>query len=141
MKTKGYIPNFYRADSIADVQEFLSDFPEGIILGRGSNVVISDRLEQPVLQLSMCDANRIDTHKFELSAGMGVSQVMQLLVKQSLSNLEFCAGVPASVGGMLTMNFGCWGAIYFRLRGLCSNDGSHGGVLSIRSARHPFWVP
>ena len=26
-----------------------------------------------------------------------------------VSRVEFVAGVPASVGGMIAMNFGCWG--------------------------------
>ena len=34
---------------------------------------------------------------------------MGLLQKYECSSLEFSAGVPASVGGMVTMNFGCWG--------------------------------
>ena len=35
---------------------------------------------------------------------------MTLCQKAGLSGLEFCAGVPATVGGMITMNFGCWGS-------------------------------
>jgi UDP-N-acetylmuramate dehydrogenase len=34
---------------------------------------------------------------------------MKLLLTHELTGLEFSAGVPASVGGMIAMNFGCWG--------------------------------
>ena len=43
--------------------------------------------------------------------------------KQSISGLEFMAGVPASLGGMISMNFGCWD--------ICMNDIVHSVDLYI----------
>ena len=34
---------------------------------------------------------------------------LKFCIKNGLSCLEFAAGVPATIGGMVTMNFGCWG--------------------------------
>ncbi len=38
-----------------------------------------------------------------------MNTLLSICQRNGLSGLEFCAGVPATVGGMVTMNFGCWG--------------------------------
>lgn len=38
-----------------------------------------------------------------------VNQLLSYCQKNGLLGFEFMAGVPASVGGMIAMNFGCWG--------------------------------
>ena len=40
---------------------------------------------------------------------MSVHQALKYSYKTESSALEFAAGVPASIGGMVAMNFGCWG--------------------------------
>ena len=44
-----------------------------------------------------------------LNAGYSVHQIMTVLQDVGLTGLEFSAGVPATLGGMVYMNFGCWG--------------------------------
>tara|TARA_Y100001968_G_scaffold149077_1_gene136316 strand:- start:6248 stop:6823 length:576 start_codon:yes stop_codon:yes gene_type:complete len=48
---------------------------------------------------------------------------MAFIQKNGLSGLEFMAGVPASLGGMIAMNFGCWD--------ICMNDIVHSVDLFI----------
>jgi len=42
-------------------------------------------------------------------AGTLLSHVVDFSLKESLSGLEFCAGIPGSVGGGVRMNAGAWG--------------------------------
>ena len=42
-------------------------------------------------------------------AGASLSEVVRLCVKESLTGMEFCAGIPGSVGGAVRMNAGAYG--------------------------------
>ena len=42
-------------------------------------------------------------------AGAGLARVVSLSVAEELTGLEFCAGIPGSVGGALWMNAGAYG--------------------------------
>lgn len=52
--------------------------------------------------------SQVDGTRITVSAGCSVHQLMKLTANAGISGFEFMAGVPASVGGMITMNFGCW---------------------------------
>lgn len=45
----------------------------------------------------------------KINAGCSGSKILQECLNYNLTGLEFIAGVPASLGGMLSMNFGCYG--------------------------------
>jgi len=42
-------------------------------------------------------------------AGVSLSGIAEFSIRESLSGMEFCAGIPGSVGGGLKMNAGAWG--------------------------------
>lgn len=42
-------------------------------------------------------------------AGVSLSGIVDFSVRESLTGLEFCAGIPGSVGGGVKMNAGAWG--------------------------------
>ena len=42
-------------------------------------------------------------------AGVNLAEIVSLAVKESLAGMEFCAGIPGSVGGALRMNAGAFG--------------------------------
>ncbi len=42
-------------------------------------------------------------------AGVSLSQIVDLSIRESLSGVEFCAGIPGSVGGGVKMNAGAYG--------------------------------
>lgn len=44
-----------------------------------------------------------------MGAGTSVKNALDFCIAEGLSGLEFAAGIPASIGGMTVMNFGCWG--------------------------------
>lgn len=81
------------------------------VLGKGSNTVINPGGKwRNFIQVSpdYCPPHR-HQNTLEVSAGMGVKMLLDLCIGEGLTGMEFSAGVPASVGGMTAMNFGCWG--------------------------------
>lgn len=43
-------------------------------------------------------------------AGVSLSEIVNLCVRESLTGMEFCAGIPGSVGGGVKMNAGAFGS-------------------------------
>ena len=43
-------------------------------------------------------------------AGVSLSGIVEFSMRESLAGMEFCAGIPGSVGGGLKMNAGAWGS-------------------------------
>jgi UDP-N-acetylmuramate dehydrogenase len=86
------------------------------ILGRGSNLLVSDRgVRGVVLQLVPCgEPRRVRTRKnnrllLELGSGMTVAGLIRWAIKNGLSGSEFLAGIPGSLGGAWAMNAGSHG--------------------------------
>ena len=52
---------------------------------------------------------QLDGNQITCSAGTTVSQILKWMIENEKSGLEFAAGVPATIGGMVYMNFECWG--------------------------------
>lgn len=83
-----------------------------LILGNGSNVLVSDKGFQGV---AICTrhADAVDMGKDGLSVeaecGAGVSRVLAFAAKNGLGGLSFLAGIPATMGGILYMNGGAQG--------------------------------
>jgi len=46
---------------------------------------------------------------FYAQAGVSLSGIVEFSIREALSGMEFCAGIPGSVGGGLKMNAGAWG--------------------------------
>jgi UDP-N-acetylmuramate dehydrogenase len=82
-----------------------------IVLGQGSNVLISDRgIRGVVLKLGKgVDRVRIDGTEVEAEAGAGLPALALRTAKAGLAGLEFAAGIPGSVGGAVVMNAGAHG--------------------------------
>lgn len=86
------------------------------ILGGGSNVLIPDEgVEGLVIKMASglnriaCVYHKKDDKGVYLGAGTTVKELMAFIIKAELSGLEFLAGIPASLGGLLKMNAGAWG--------------------------------
>lgn len=83
-----------------------------IVLGGGSNVLISD---QGVRGLVVClkylsgvvdTVNSGDRLQLSVLAGTGKSELLKIFLKQKLSPALFLAGIPGDVGGGVVMNAG-----------------------------------
>ncbi len=79
-------------------------------MGKGSNSLILDSaLTIPFIKLGKAFQSIAYQNGYVYAkAGTSVPQLMAFSQKEGLSGLEFMSGVPASLGGMIAMNFGCW---------------------------------
>ena len=80
------------------------------VLGMGSNLVILDDIEIPVLRLRFPAELKRDGTRLAAPASFGHIRLSQAAAEMGLSGLEYCAGIPGSVGGALRMNAGAYGA-------------------------------
>ena len=92
-------------------EEFVSLYDEEtFVLGRGSNVVISDG-GYGGLVLSTANLNGIKEENGVLTAECGVTaaRLVDYCRTRGLGGTEFLFGIPASVGGLAAMNAGAFG--------------------------------
>ena len=80
------------------------------ILGMGSNLVILDDIEIPVLRLRFPAELQREGTRLSAPASFGHIRMSQQAAEMGLSGLEYAAGIPGSVGGALRMNAGAYGA-------------------------------
>ena len=81
------------------------------VMGAGTNLLVLDRgFRGLVIQLAP-GMNRIalDDKRATVEAGMLLPRLIKYLASRGLSNLEFLAGVPGTVGGAVVMDAGAWG--------------------------------
>ncbi|CAG9619802.1 UDP-N-acetylmuramate dehydrogenase [Sutcliffiella rhizosphaerae] len=81
-------------------------------IGRGSNLLVSDLgIEGVVIKLGK-GMDNLELNGNEVWAGGGYSliKLVTIISKKGLSNLEFAAGIPGTVGGAVFMNAGAHGS-------------------------------
>ncbi|CAM3696500.1 UDP-N-acetylmuramate dehydrogenase [Mesobacillus zeae] len=81
-------------------------------IGRGSNLLVSDKgIEGVVIKLGT-GLNHVATEGTTVTADGGVSLVSlaMSISRQGLSGMEFAGGIPGSVGGAVFMNAGAHGS-------------------------------
>ncbi len=87
------------------------------ILGRGSNLLVKDGgLEEVVinLQKGFNQIEQIDDERVKADAGVRLSHLVKFCQELGLSGLEFCVGIPGTVGGAIRMNAGAEGDEIFQ---------------------------
>ena len=102
--------------TIEDVKNVLSFAKkEGIpvtVIGNGSKLLVLDKgLRGIVIKLSskFADVN-INEEYVTVNAGMSLPRLAIVAKDNSLSGLEFAAGIPGNVGGAVYMNAGAYGS-------------------------------
>lgn len=80
------------------------------VIGGGSNLLVSDKGFDGVV-ISTLKVNRIDLKGNLLTADCGAKMgaVIKEMQDNCFSGLEFSIGIPATVGGAVAMNAGCYG--------------------------------
>ena len=83
-----------------------------LVLGRGSNVLISDRgFDGVVVHLGAGFSSIRHQDRFVVAgAAASLPQLARTTAKAGLGGLEFFVGIPGSVGGAVRMNAGCHGS-------------------------------
>lgn len=81
-----------------------------VVLGRGSNVLASDRGFNGVV-INTSRANAVSTRGCVLTAecGAGLEKVLSVAKRNGLGGLSYLCGIPATVGGAVFMNAGVRG--------------------------------
>jgi UDP-N-acetylmuramate dehydrogenase len=120
MRIGGRADWFIEPQTISEWKQLLElvkvrDIPR-FILGRGSNVLVSDRgVRGLVIHLSSVQPPQI-TRRFksglvhlEVGAGLPLSRLIRWGIKNQVKGLEFLTGIPGSMGGAWAMNAGSYG--------------------------------
>jgi len=93
------------------------------VLGRGSNVLVSDHGVDTVLSLQSFSGFRVSAASVAVGssekiftvtagAGSGLRQLVAWCASRGIGGLEGLAGIPASIGGALCMNAGAGGVSF-----------------------------
>ena len=80
------------------------------VIGGGSNLLVSDKGFDGIV-ISTLKVNRLDLKGNLLTCDCGVKMTSAIKEMQDncFSGLEFAVGIPATVGGAVAMNAGCYG--------------------------------
>lgn len=110
-KQSGEIKNLFVFNNLSSLQCWLTNNKSFIVIGNGSNVLFNpETFSKPLIKLtsSLTQAQIIDSETIRVPAAFSILECQKFLLKNNLGGLEFSSGVPASIGGMVAMNFSCW---------------------------------
>ena len=84
------------------------------IIGRGSNLLVSDVGYPGIVIRLIGEFNRLEFNQNRVDVGAGVSlpRLSKAAARHGLGGVEFALGIPGSVGGALIMNAGAWGSSF-----------------------------
>ncbi len=111
----------YKPADLDDLCLFLADFPADAPLywlGLGSNLLIRDAgIRGTVIHTAGClkQLLQLSTNTVMAQAGVACAKVAKFCARRQLSDCEFFAGIPGTVGGALAMNAGAFGGETYRI--------------------------
>jgi UDP-N-acetylmuramate dehydrogenase len=100
------------ADDVSKIQAFVLEHQlPFFILGNGSNVLISDAGWNGVVMNLENGFNKLHYTDGIVTAGAGVKMAtfVDFAIRNSRKGVEMLAGIPATIGGAIRMNAGCYG--------------------------------
>ena len=118
LKVGGPAEALYEAKSTQNLRRVLvylhSENIPYVVLGRGSNVLITDKgLDGIVIRLcgslSRVEEKRADDMSLLTGAGLHLMKLLNYCRRSALGGLEFLSGIPGTVGGAVAMNAGAFG--------------------------------
>ena len=80
------------------------------VIGRGSNLVVSDAGFRGLVILSRAQGCRVDGDRVIAEAGVPLARAATLAERAGLSGLEFGLAIPGTVGGAIWANAGAHGS-------------------------------
>jgi len=96
-------------DEFKNLLRALKDKTDFFYLGNGTNVLVGDNgYEGAVINTRKLNNLDVNGRIITAEAGVLVKDVINLAVNSSLGGLEFLSGLPATVGGAVAMNAGCF---------------------------------
>ncbi|MBE5889354.1 MAG: UDP-N-acetylmuramate dehydrogenase [Lachnospiraceae bacterium] len=110
--------DYYVRPSIEEIQSIITlakreNMPYTII-GNGSNLLVKDGgirglVIELGLEAGMVHLKEGNNHMITAEAGVRLSALAKVAANNSLTGLEFAAGIPGTVGGAVFMNAGAYG--------------------------------
>lgn len=103
---------FIECDIVSDLQLSLDVLARNglpwTVLGRGSNIIAADAgYEGAVIVLGReFRRHNVEGGRLRCGAGVALGAVVQDAFARGLTGLEFCVGIPGTIGGALAMNAG-----------------------------------
>jgi len=85
-------------------------------VGNGTNLIVRDEgfrgviISTKGLRAVRIEARGEDRAAILAEAGASLAEVVAVAAREALTGMEFCAGIPGSVGGGIRMNAGAWGS-------------------------------
>ncbi len=110
----------YKPADLADLSIFMASLPSNetiVWLGLGSNVLIRDSGIEGTVILTQGGLNELaclDNQVVRAEAGVTCAKLAKFCARQRLSQGDFFAGIPGTVGGALAMNAGAFGGETWR---------------------------
>ncbi len=100
-----------RDDLASIVKYFRQNNFDFIIVGRGSNMLVSDDgFRGAAINMENQFSNvRLDGEDVVAEAGAGLSKLVDFCIQHGKAGLEWAAGIPGTVGGAIVMNAGAHG--------------------------------
>ena len=97
-------------DELIDLVKYLRENNiKYMILGNGSNTIFSSKTyDGVIINLNKINNMKIDGNKIYVEAGYQLIKLSMDALNNSLSGLEFAAGIPGNIGGAIFMNAGAY---------------------------------
>ncbi len=97
-------------EELIDLIKYLRDNSiKYMVLGNGSNTIFSSKeYDGVIINLNNINDMKIDGEKIYVEAGYQLIKLSMDALNNSLSGLEFAAGIPGNIGGAIFMNAGAY---------------------------------
>lgn len=107
----GGVADFYiTPESVEEIEKILTLTKDVVILGNGSNVLVTDKgIRGVVISLRKLNNYNIDNNAITADSGVPIAKLSQIAAQNGLSGLEFACGIPGTLGGAVFMNAGAYG--------------------------------
>ncbi len=106
-----YVEPVDRNDLVEIAKYFQQNGFPFLILGRGSNILVSDEgIRGAVINLETgLSGIRVEGESITAEAGVWLQKFVDFCIQHELSGVEMLAGIPGTVGGAIIMNAGAHG--------------------------------
>lgn len=110
------------------------------VLGKGSNVVVSDEGYHGVVLQIGSHMSRIEVQGNCITAQAGalLSQVAHTAMEHGLAGMEFASGIPGTVGGGVVMNAGAYGGEMSQIVKTVTVVNSEGEIMELENESMEF---
>lgn len=110
------------------------------VIGNGSNLLVRDggvrgaiiKISSKMSEITACG------NKITAQAGALLGSVVRVAYENSLSGLEFAAGIPGAVGGAVTMNAGAYGGHMQQIVTKIKACDTNGEIVELTNAELDF---